>query len=152
MKLRSFFVILGIVVIIFCVLGLLFFAIFHQNTEGKVCFKDYCFHVTLATTVAEQEKGLMFQTQLDERQGMLFVFNEEKKYTFWMKNTLIPLDLIWINKDKKVVFISQNALPCNQDNCPNIEPSENAQYVLEVNAGVVQEIGLQIGDKVMINF
>ena len=64
-----------------------------------------------------------------------------------MKNTLIPLDIIWINANNEVVFISENTIPCEKDFCPSIEPVREAKYVLEINGGLVEKIGLKIGDK-----
>ena len=60
------------------------------------------------------KNGLMFRENMDSDRGMLFIFEKEGEYPFWMKNTLIPLDIIWINKDKEVVFISENAQPCEE--------------------------------------
>ena len=94
----------------------------------------------------------MFREKLDADKGMLFIYEKEGKYPFWMKNTLIPLDIIWIDKNKEVVFISANAQPCKEDYCPSILPPENAKYVLEINGGVSEKIGLAIGEAVDIAF
>ena len=117
---------------------------------SSVCFKDNCFSVQLAITNAEHEKGLMFISKMGKNNGMLFVFSKENIYPFWMKNTLIPLDIIWINRDNKVVFINENSQPCpaNETNCPLIDPNVKAFYVLEVNSGIVKEIEIKVGDKV----
>ena len=114
--------------------------------QGRVCFKEYCFDVQLAQNSAEKTKGLMSQKFLEQNKGMLFFFDKEAKYSFWMKNTLIPLDIIWINKDNKIVFISENNQPCKQFFCPLIKPTENAKYVLELNSGVVRKIGIKLSD------
>ncbi|MCX6815196.1 MAG: DUF192 domain-containing protein, partial [Candidatus Aenigmarchaeota archaeon] len=91
--------------------------------------------------------GLMDRNYLASDKGMLFVFANEGVYPFWMKNTLIPLDMIWLDSDHGVVFISRDTQPCKQDPCPTINPGKNAKYVLEVNAGVSDRIGLKEGDK-----
>lgn len=122
------------------------------SNESQVCFRDNCFYVELALTSEEQSRGLMFRDHLDQDRGMLFVFQEEGIYPFWMKNTLIPLDIIWIGEDQKVVFISRNAQPCGSLSCPMIYPEEKAKYVLEVNAGVSDEIELVVGSEVAINY
>ncbi len=83
--------------------------------------------------------------------GCSLFFRTEGKYSFWMKNTLIPLDMIWINKDKKVVFIEKDAKPCVTVICPIIVPDHSANYVLETNAGQAQKNGIIIGDLVKIN-
>ncbi len=93
----------------------------------------------------------MFREKLDLDKGMLFIFEEEGEYSFWMKNTLIPLDIIWINKAKEVVFISGNTQPCQEEySCSSINPGKNAKYVLEINAGIAEKIGLKVGDKITI--
>lgn len=114
--------------------------------ENKVCFKDYCFLAELAQTAQERSRGLMFRKDLAENQAMLFIFETEDIYPFWMKNTLIPLDIIWLAQDQKVVFISKNSQPCFQEICPSITPDGKAFYVLELKAGKAEEMGLGIGD------
>ncbi len=116
------------------------------GAQSQVCFKEHCFLVELAKTEEARAKGLMFRKSLDKNKGMLFIFNQEGIYPFWMKNTLIPLDIIWLSKDSKVVFINKSAQPCVESSCPEINPEVNAQYVLEINAGVSDEIGLNVGD------
>jgi len=119
-------------------------------SNGEVCFKNNCFQVEIVKTELERGKGLMYRENLDKNKGMLFIFNKEGIYSFWMKNTLIPLDIIWINANGEVVFINKNTQPCKSLLCPSIIPSARAIYVLEVNAGICQEIGLKIGDLVKI--
>ena len=88
----------------------------------------------------------MNRTELDANKGMLFIFNNEGVYQFWMKNTLIPLDMIWMDGNNKIVFMAQNIQPCKTMICPNINPLVNANYVLEINSGVSQKIGIKVGD------
>jgi len=154
---RIYFEILLIIIAVLA-LGYLFFNQINillapatqQNFENQVCFGRQCFFVELAKTNAEKEKGLMFRTQLDKNRGMLFIFDKENFYPFWMKNTLIPLDIIWIDGNYKIVFISQNAQPCKSLICPSIIPPSRAKYVLEINAGIANETGLKAGDLVQI--
>ncbi len=112
-----------------------------------VCFQKSCFHVELADTQAERELGLSNRATFSEDTGMLFIFEQEGQYGFWMKDTLIPLDIIWIDKDKQVVFIQKNAEPCKQEPCQTYNPRKNALYVLELNSGMSDKIGLKEGDK-----
>jgi len=120
--------------------------------QNQVCFKNYCFNVELAKTAEEMKNGLMFRENMDSDRGMLFIFEKEGEYPFWMKNTLIPLDIIWINKDKEVVFISENAQPCEEGKpCLSVNPDKDAEYVLEVNGGTAEKIGLKVGDKITIS-
>ena len=79
---------------------------------------------------------------------MLFVFPEPGVYRFWMKGTLFALDMIWLDEDKKVIYIEKNALPCEDQWCPVYGPGEKARYVLEVNAGVSEEFKIEIGHQV----
>ncbi len=113
----------------------------------EVCFKENCFNAELAVTPKERARGLMFREELDADRGMLFIFDSEGIHPFWMKNTLIPLDIIWMDKDKEVVFIKRAAQPCRDGTCPLIHPTKKAKYVLEVNGGTAENIGLNVGDK-----
>ena len=117
---------------------------------GSVCIKGHCFLVQVAQTNAQREKGLMNRTQLDKDKGMLFIFSKESIYPFWMKNTLIPLDMIWISSDRKIVFIANDVQPCKTLICPQQNPATAAKYVLEVNAGISDQAGFKIGDQVDI--
>ena len=91
----------------------------------------------------------MFRESMNLDKGMLFIFDEEKEHPFWMKNTLIPLDIIWINQDREIVFIEKNAQPC-PEKCKIIIPSKKAKYVLEINGGLADKIGIELGKK--LNF
>lgn len=77
---------------------------------------------------------------------MLFVNQHEGLYPFWMKNTLISLDIIWISKDKKVVYIAKNVQPC-LETCEAIKPACPAQYILEVNAGFIEKYQIKVGQR-----
>lgn len=116
-----------------------------DNPGDQICFKSKCFDVEIAENQEEWEKGLMFKESLDKNSGMLFVFPEEEIYSFWMKDTLIPLDIIWINADKEIVFIKRDAQPCLEEPCESFTPNEKAKYVLEMNAGMAEKVGLEIG-------
>jgi uncharacterized protein len=120
----------------------------NANIEGdRVCFHDECFSVEIVDTPAERTRGLMFRESLDRNGGMFFIFEKSGNYPFWMKNTLIPLDIIWINENQEVVFIGKNVQPCKTDPCPSTNPGKNALYVLELNAGMSDVIGLEVGEK-----
>jgi uncharacterized membrane protein (UPF0127 family) len=118
-----------------------------QKKETEVCFGKKCFEAEIADTFQVQMQGLMFRKDLPDNAGMLFVFTNEDKYGFWMKNTYIPLDIIWMNGNKEIVFIKENAQPCEEENCPIIYPDKEAMYVLELKAGSAGSIGLKIGDR-----
>ncbi len=146
---KVFFVIITIVIFIFLIFyfGNQLFYIPLAKPQQEVCYKNYCFNVEIAKTQQELSKGLMFRKNLEKNNGMLFVFEKEGDYPFWMKNTLIPLDIIWMDKNNKVVFINENSQPCEPSFCPSIDPKVSAKYVLEINAGMVKEIGLKVSDK-----
>ncbi len=103
------------------------------------------FKAELALTPAEQEQGLMFRKELGANRGMLFVFPPFTHTPFWMKNTLIPLDMVFIGGDRRIVSIVENAEP--QTTTPR-EAAGPYQYVLEIEGGRSKELGIQSGDKV----
>lgn len=123
---------------------------YNIKKQNQVCFENTCFDVELAKSIEKRNNGLSFRESLDSKKGMLFIFNKQGKHSFWMKNTLIPLDIIWIDENKEIVFISENTQPCRQDSCHIIKPTENAKYVLEINAGLSEKIGLFVGDEIII--
>ncbi len=95
----------------------------------------------------EHARGLMFRQKLPLSAGMLFAYNNEEPRTFWMKNTLIPLDMIFLDSSSKIVDIFENVPPCEQEQCPTYPSEQPAQYVLEVNAGFVNGKDIRIGDR-----
>ena len=106
----------------------------------------------MVNTPSQQEKGLMFRPPLADDRGMLFPFMPARPVAFWMKNTPSPLDIIFL-LDGEVKAIARNATTCKSDPCP-IYPENPvvADNVLEVRAGLTQEIGLQEGDRITIKF
>ncbi|HLD71612.1 MAG TPA: DUF192 domain-containing protein [Candidatus Peribacteraceae bacterium] len=102
------------------------------------------FFVEFARTDAEHQRGLMGRTELARNAGMIFVFDDEKNRAFWMKNTVLPLDIIYFDQDGKYVS-STTMQPCTKDPCPSYVSEGTAQYALEVNAGIVQKSGIGQG-------
>ena len=103
----------------------------------------------LATSPADQQRGLMFRPRLAADRGMLFVFAQPAARPFWMFQTLIPLDIIWLDSNRTIVFISANTPPCppeKGESCPNYGGAQPAQYVLELAAGAAAANGLKVGD------
>ncbi len=128
------------------IVGLIIYPYFKkEKKEPQVCFKSHCFSVELALTPEEKSRGLMYRKSLDKNKGMLFVYEREGEYSFWMKNVLISLDIIWLNKDKKVVYVAENCQPCLELPCPSIKSDKAAKYVLEISGGLASEMGLSIG-------
>jgi hypothetical protein len=101
----------------------------------------------LADTTERRARGLMFRESLPRDRGMLFTFPEPQHWTFWMKNTRIPLDIIWLDRNKKIVHIERNVPGCSRtdEGCPQYQPNDEALYVLEVAAGVADVLKLQRG-------
>jgi uncharacterized protein (TIGR03437 family) len=102
----------------------------------------------LAVTGSEQQRGLMFRSELDADRGMLFWYTSTGTRRFWMFNTPIPLDIIWTDASRRIIFISANTPPCGSANpgqCPTYGPAERSQYVLELAAGEAQRRGLEVG-------
>lgn len=103
-------------------------------------------NVEIADSAEEREKGLMGRDKLEEGKAMLFVFQDEAPRTFWMKNTLISLDVIFFNGRKEVTETVQFMKPCKETQCPSYRGNLPAMYALEVSAGFVQEKGVKAGD------
>lgn len=101
----------------------------------------------LAVTPEERAKGLMFRKSMEYEQGMLFIFNEEGFYSFWMKNMVIPLDFVWLDKEKRIVHVEENVPPCKQEPCPTYTSKVPAKYLLELKAGSVAKRKLRILDR-----
>jgi len=80
---------------------------------------------------------------------MLFIFPEEGEYGFWMKNTLISLDIIWIDENQKIVHI-EKAEPCTEEPCKVYRPTADAIYVLEINSGLTDKLNISIADEVVL--
>jgi len=101
--------------------------------------------VEIATSPQELARGLMYRRDLPADSGMLFVFAAAGNQTFWMKNTLFPLDIIFIGADRRIVNIAENTIPFSTTAIPSGRP---AQYVLEVNGGFARRHGIRRGDRV----
>ncbi|MBN2518399.1 MAG: DUF192 domain-containing protein [Candidatus Altiarchaeota archaeon] len=104
--------------------------------------------VSVADTVEKQNTGLSLVPSLAEGEGMLFVFPNPKIASFWMRDMMFPLDLIWIDEEFQVVQISEDLQPCSSDSCQIYRSNELIQYVLEVNAGFIDENSIRVGDHV----
>lgn len=145
-----------ILILAIFVIGILFYLVYteskmNSNTNYVSLKSGAKLKVELAKTNAEHERGLMYRENLDEDSGMLFIFDNEKVVNFWMKNTIIPLDMIFLDSNKKIVHIEFNAIPCNKDPCkiyPSIYP---VKYVIEVNSGYSEKNNINVGDKLEFN-
>jgi uncharacterized membrane protein (UPF0127 family) len=105
----------------------------------------------LALTDEEKQLGLMFRDTLPADRGMVFIYEADGPLEFWMKNTFIPLDLLWVSASGEVVDVRANVQPCRSDPCPAYGSSKPARAVLEVNAGFASAHGVRPGDRLMFN-
>jgi uncharacterized membrane protein (UPF0127 family) len=104
--------------------------------------------VEIADTPLKRATGLMYRDRLEKDHGMLFFFSQPQAYSFWMKNTKIALDLIWLDGKKRVVHIERNVPICTRidDSCPHYRPnSDDAMYVLEITGGTVERYRIEKG-------
>jgi uncharacterized membrane protein (UPF0127 family) len=105
----------------------------------------HTFSVEVVDNDADRAKGLMFRKSLPEGTGMLFDFKREQDVSFWMQNTYIPLDMIFIRADGRILRIAENAVPMSTEQIPSRGP---AKGVLEVTAGTARKMGIEPGDRV----
>ncbi len=113
----------------------------HMTQTGKtLTFGGHTYTLELATTTKQQEHGLSDRRSMPRDHGMLFVYQQEKKECFWMKDMHFPLDMIWLDADHKVIYIANNVSP---DTYPDtICPGDPAEFVIELNAGQAAEAGI----------
>ena len=119
---------------------------YEQPRPTRIMFAGMILTVDLATTPQEQQMGLSGRVSMPADRGMLFVFNQEGQWSFWMHEMNFPLDIIWFNANRQVVFIEQDLPPCTPQACLIFTPPVNAMYVLEVNAGFVKANGVSVGE------
>jgi len=143
--------ILKFILIIAIIIGIYFLIVtFWPKGNKNVVFNTTSGAHTYVVEVSDNRdtrmKGLMEREKLDADKGMLFIFENERISAFWMKNMKIPLDIIFMDKDYKVVDYFENVPACKADPCPHYLPSVKSKYTVEVNAGTARKIGLQKGD------
>lgn len=130
-----------------CVWCLFLSSVLCANTDlpwVEIRFHSDPYLVQVAQSPEERQHGLMGRRYLMAHQGMLFVFPEQDKHTFWMKNTSLPLDLLWLDDHKQVVDIVENATP---NSLEILAPKGSAKYVIELLSGQVQQKQMKIGDQ-----
>ena len=116
-----------------------------QVTIAKKEGGELTFQVEVADTPAKRELGLQYRRDLAVDRGMIFLFPGESEHSFWMKNTPIPLDMIFIDRDRKIVGIVEQAAPFSMDS--RSVPGAS-QFVLEINGGLAERYGIKAGDSV----
>ncbi len=108
------------------------------------------FKVEVVTAEEDKRQGLMGRESLKEDGGMLFVYEKEEQQSFWMKNMMISLDILFIGSDLVINHISENVPPCISDDCINYSSPKPSQYVLELNAGIAEELDIEVGDRIVL--
>jgi hypothetical protein len=121
-----------------------------SSTAGpRVILADgFVVSVEIAADPETRAQGLMYRDHIDPDKGMIFVFGRDDVFTFWMKNTRIPLDMIWIDANRRVAGIMENVPPCKVDDCPTYGPGVVARYVLELGGGEAKKHNMKVGDVV----
>jgi len=120
------------------------------KTNGKVTIGKNVFNIETVKSEKDKQIGLTKYKSIKENQGMLFAFDTENKYSFWMKNMKFPIDIIFINNDEIVDYV-ENATPPAPDTEPaTYEPQLPVNYVLEIKSGLVKKYNIKTGDKISI--
>jgi len=139
---------------IICLLFLFFILPACSSLQSKqwVEIRGQRFSVEVADTFEERQRGLMFRDTLEKDTGMLFIHDVEEPQAYWMKNTHIPLDILYFSRDLKLVSAQERVPPCSAgDRCPPYPSDGAALYVLELNAGSVELFKIQTGDVMKVS-
>ena len=118
--------------------------------ENKFCpNKINCIYLEVARSLQEQKKGLMFRPRLNDDHGMLFILDNQRKISIWMRNTLIPLDLIFIS-NSKIVNLYKNVPPCPFSECKEYQSITSVDSIIELNAGTIDKHNISLGQVIKI--
>ncbi len=121
-------------------------AILPSREAGAVAIRLEC-----AATAEQRQKGLMFRTDLGHDQGMLFLLTEQESPSFWMKNTFVALDILFLDAEGRVVDLAEKLMPCPGDPCPVYRPAAPCRYALEVTGGTAMRHGIKRGDRIELH-
>ena len=125
-----------------------FYTFSNEKIDVNIYNKNITFNVEVAKTIEERRIGLMYRKKLLNNEGMLFIFPREKIIQLWMKNTYIPLDVIFISENKIIVDIKKNMEKLSET---IVKSKVKSKYALEFNAGLINKLDIKIGDKVLFN-
>ena len=125
-----------------------FYTFSNEKIDVSIHNKNITFNVEVAKTIEERRIGLMYRKKLLNNEGMLFIFPREKIIQLWMKNTYIPLDVIFISENKVIVDIKKNMEKLSET---IVKSKVKSRYALEFNAGLINKLDIEIGDKVLFN-
>src|SRR5512142_415183 len=106
------------------------------------------YRVEIAASPDSRAQGLMFRESLADGRGMLFLFPRPSVEAFWMKNCNFPIDIVWMDAGRRVIFVSAHTPPCREDPCPTYGPKEKSQYVLEIPEGAAAKEKADVGSTV----
>lgn len=137
---------LSLIAIIVLIPVLIIIATISHYDKSTIVINNQVLNIEIANTSQERSRGLCCRDSLSDDQGMLFVYDKPGFYGFWMKDTRIPLDMIWINSNKQIVHIKEDVKP--ETYPKSFVSDEPAQYVLETNAGFVSKYQIKKRDKV----
>ncbi len=152
--LNSFIKRIAIIICIKIAIIFFFFLRAQQKIQNKqleipqgpqFCYSWTCINLEIADTPETRELGLMFRENLEENKWMLFIFDKPWRHGMWMRNTLIPLDIIRITTGYKVTDIIQ-ATPCEEETCPTYKPRNDNLWAIEINSGIAQKLKLTTGE------
>jgi uncharacterized membrane protein (UPF0127 family) len=139
----------ALVVLIFAGVNAYIFSDFFSSYNARLVTQrgdSYKLKLEFARTASEKQKGLMHRRRLEVGRGMLFIYDKPLIPSFWMKNTLIPLDMMFIGEDLVIKYIEEKVPPCISDFCPSYSPPMSVQYVLEVPGGYSYLFKIRAGD------
>ena len=125
-----------------------FYTFSNERIDVRIYNKNIIFNVEVAKTIEERRNGLMNRKKLLNNEGMLFIFPREKIIQLWMKNTYIPLDVIFISENKVIVDIKKNMEKLSET---IVKSKVKSRYALEFTAGLINKLDIKIGDKVLFN-
>lgn len=135
-----------------CVIGLLMAACVARPlpASAKARLGGQLFRVTVVETPRLLHRGLQRRTQLAADEGMWFIMPPDRELVFWMKDMLIPLDMLFFNADKQLVSVVASAQPCARQPCSYYRSSASASFVLELPAGTAARLGIEVGDRIEV--
>lgn len=138
--------------ILFCSLFVFMLVLFSSVACGKEFVKVFfpdgtAITAELAITDEERQRGLMYREKINADQGMLFIFEEESIQSFWMKNMKFSIDIIWLDREKRIIHIERSVPPCSEEPCPTYSSRIPAMYILEIKAGSADKNKLKLYDR-----
>jgi len=150
LKEKKYWVLAGVLTIVI----ILSYPKYENKNDNKIPVQvnGVTIRVEIAKTSTQQSKGLMHRKELPQNEGMLFPFKYDGNHSLWMKNTLIPLDMVWLNSQKEIVHIEHNAPPCKKVPCPTYASPYKSRYVIELNGGWSIENNLKLGDRMSFSY